>query len=76
MIHRAVNYYSDVLQAQKENFSSPSNIMSQDEEYKEKPSQKKFGLSLEMEPDLRNLSFPTLFQGSGSLYMIDRMTDE
>lgn len=49
--------------------------MSQEEEYKEKPPQKKFGLSLEMENELKSLPFPTLFQGEGSLFMIDRESD-
>ncbi len=28
-----------------------------------------------MEPELKNLAFPTLFQGPGSLYWVDRETD-
>lgn len=56
-------------------------MMSQEEEIKEQhppaapQPKKKFGLSLEMETELKTIPFPTLFQGNGSLYMVDRITD-
>ena len=79
MLIENCNYYVDVLAAQKENYPKPL----AHEESKEQSSHSSSpirpgrpGLSLAMEPELKALPFQTLFQGPGSLYMIDQRTDE